>query len=819
MQVILKPVSHPDLGETIINSNLFSIGRHEPPFSGYPPDIVTRLSRRHARIFEQEGKIYLVDLESLNGTSVNGHEVKNQHVELQQDDQISFAGHLTYRIDILGKAAPPVARENEAGKTILTLIPQNINIDIEPIVVSEFPFLISKSNEAFSRYKDKYPDEFNYLSRRHAHIFISEGTLYIEDLGSTNGTFLSESRLDEHARLLHDDDLVAFGGDCFVYKIKINHILPEPGQPADDASILTSSLPEKTDITRTTFITSADSFLDIFCLENEAEQQQDDDHQDDSSRKARKSGRLARSSALLQELHSAFSDDRPDNSRSVKRLLLGLFAAILIGGAGYYFYKDNTGERVDQLIADGEYLRAVETANSYLASHPDDRDISEQAAKALVRHVIPVWDKALQKDDFTASQAALDNAHQMTVNNPTARPLLDVLGWITDLNQYFSERGGEHAPITVYKDEVRIEQLLQWWDSDTAKHRRIAGEIARYEPAFEPARANAYSLMRLLRSEKATYLTALDKFKKQLNDKLEAGDLDTINKDITDFKSRYPRISGMEKLEQDLQNYLSIHEYINASNLLRAVQAVKSTQFLTPEFSKSITRIRDQKLPPDEFVLRFEEASRLWKNNQPDEAITTLESLQEGSWEKLVSDELERKRTILRRYRALEKTRKQPDYAQELVAFFGSLNADEDSYFINAIEGEFQSHRDKVLKDARQALKDARAAWNKYNESGRIMGLQRLEAKVSRQFRNQAALLTTAYEKARHGADIYKLLKHQDSAGGLELYQSVVQECNLQLRSLRELRMVLEPSLLDEKIRLLPDPEQKLPKITRKTVS
>lgn len=820
MQVILKPVSHPDLGETIINSNLFSIGRHEPPFSGYPADIVTRLSRRHARIFEQEGKVYLVDLGSLNGTRVNGHSVSKQSVELQQNDQICFANHLTYRIDILGKTLVSKAQEPITPRTILTLIPQNIEFDIEPIVISEFPFLASKTNEAFSRYQDKYPDEFNYLSRRHAHIFTREGDLYIEDLGSTNGTFLSGSRLEEHARLLHDDDLIAFGGDCFTYKAKINHIQPEPGQPADDASVLTHSLPGNADITRTTFITSADSFLDIFCLEEDEEEiPASSHHQDNPAHKGKRSGRLARGSALLQEIHSAFADDRTAKKRHKPRLFAGLAAAALLGIAGFYYFNDNTRDKIDQQLADANYLASIETANRYLSLHPDDKEVAAQATKALVRYVIPLWDKALQSNDFEASRTILDNARQLSVNNSAPEPLLDILGWITELNQYIVERGGEQAAISIFQDEARIEALLQWWDSDTETHRRLASEIARYEPAFEPVRANAYSLMRLLRSEQATYLIALEKFKQRLNDKLEMDDLDNFNKDISDFKTRYPRFAGIDKLQEDFQNYLPVHNFIRANQLLRAVNAIDDRQFLTPVFKENIARIRAQLLPPDEVVQRYKEALNLWKNGQPEKSITALEAIQQGNWGKLVDEELDAKRGILARYNALKKDRNSADYAQALVAFFGSLNPHEDSYFINSIESEFQTHRDKVLQDARKALNEARSAWEMYNESGRIMGLQRLEAKVSKQFRNQAARLTTAYKRARHGAEIYKLLKFKDTSGGLALYQSILQECNLQLRSLRELSMVLEPSLLDAKIRLLPDPEEKLSKLAQKPVS
>ena len=34
MQLILKPLTQPELGEIIVNDTLFAIGRHEEPFVG-----------------------------------------------------------------------------------------------------------------------------------------------------------------------------------------------------------------------------------------------------------------------------------------------------------------------------------------------------------------------------------------------------------------------------------------------------------------------------------------------------------------------------------------------------------------------------------------------------------------------------------------------------------------------------------------------------------------------------------------------------------------------------------------------------------------
>ena len=40
MQATLKPLSHPELGEIVIEDQLFPVGRSEQPFAGYAPEVV-----------------------------------------------------------------------------------------------------------------------------------------------------------------------------------------------------------------------------------------------------------------------------------------------------------------------------------------------------------------------------------------------------------------------------------------------------------------------------------------------------------------------------------------------------------------------------------------------------------------------------------------------------------------------------------------------------------------------------------------------------------------------------------------------------------
>lgn len=55
------------------------------------------------------------------------------------------------------------------------------------------------------------------ISRLHARMFLDDGVWHVEDLGSTNGTRVNNSRIERCA--LSDGDTVAFGRVCYKYHV------------------------------------------------------------------------------------------------------------------------------------------------------------------------------------------------------------------------------------------------------------------------------------------------------------------------------------------------------------------------------------------------------------------------------------------------------------------------------------------------------------------------------------------------------------------------------------------------------------------------
>ena len=63
-----------------------------------------------------------------------------------------------------------------------------------------------------------------FLSKNHARIFLKDGSFYVEDLGSTNGSFLNGRRLGSQSVRIKDSDKLSFGNISFIF---VDNLQPE----------------------------------------------------------------------------------------------------------------------------------------------------------------------------------------------------------------------------------------------------------------------------------------------------------------------------------------------------------------------------------------------------------------------------------------------------------------------------------------------------------------------------------------------------------------------------------------------------------------
>lgn len=826
--VVLSPAAsaqRPALDAIRIVDNLFAIGRSEAPFTDYPAQRIARLSRRHARIFTEHGAVYVADLGSKNGTTVNGVAVRQTPARLRAGDELCFGGELCYRVGIEPRARIVAAASSSAAPGLL-LVPQRDDLGLQPIEVPAFPFLVSKTDEVFSRYKDRYPHQVNYISRRHAHIFLKGGELYVEDLGSTNGTFVGGKRLDESALPLVEGDLVAFGGDHFVYRVTLQK--PPEVEPTVTQLCLNPAAAEAADQDKTTFVGAAHSFLDIFCVDpgvqredevNEAAQPTSAHAKRDTPTGMEKGAngtngahgaahagagkrKPQRWRLLAGELGNAFAiGDRT----SVRRIAIwgGVGVAALVAIASTLYMRGSSERELKNLLANGDYSSAVTTAKGYLASHPTDTKVSALASEALLKAKVPNWLNALEKAQFDQADALLTEMKSLSANNADAASLIGELQWVGDLERFVAGRGGVEAPIRMYTDEGTIGNLLRRWEDDAKSHQRALDRIASYVPVFADPYALALSHLRKLESDDSVYLAAIDRLNGTIRTELARDKPDALPPVLDDYAQRYPRLAGIDRVRQDLRQYTDLLNAALGRQLAPLLAMLKTAHFSTPPFQAQFQQLAASRLPSPDVIARHDAVAEAWQRGDAQQALAGLQAMPAGPWSDVLAAELAHKKALLDQYAQLQKTRGDKDYDQRLLSFYASLVPATDGWFLQSIQKDVAALHDKALARAQDLLLRAQTLWKQYRASGSIGGTQRLEAGISPGFRSAARLLSEAQTSAQQGMRIYTQLKADHPADFDRLLADIEAEANLQRRSLTELRMVLDPGLLKAKLALI----------------
>ncbi|CAI07032.1 hypothetical protein ebA1675 [Aromatoleum aromaticum EbN1] len=811
--MLLQAVSRPELGDILIEESLFAIGRNEHPFATYDKEIVAELSRRHARVFWEGRELYVADLGSKNGTSVNGVAVGEKPAALRDGDEVCFGGVLSYRVRLVARAK----KVQRVGTLLsLTLTPERDDLLLEPVVIASFPFLISKIDDVIARYKSAYPHQVNYISRRHAHIFLKGGAPFIEDLGSTNGTFVGGTRLDEHAVELHDGDIVAFGGSHFVYRVSLQHEAEVEAEPT-----LTGFTPpvaaaedDPGNPDRTMFIAAPDSFLDIFCI---SPSPQPDEVNDEAAQAGSPVPRVRRERSrtvlFVRELGRAFAGGERG---TVKRMLRwGLPVVALLVAVALGFYRAGSAEReLAHLVAAGDFARAAAVADAYLASDPDDAALQALGTEALLKAKLPEWVGSLQVHAFGRAAALVADMKAQAAHNADAQPLLAEVEWVGELERFVVERGGVDAPIRIYADEERIGTLLQRWHADSRARQRALARVAAHVPQFRDVHAEVLTHLRRLESDESVYLAAIERLNAAIAVELDAGRADTLSALLDDYAGKYPRLAGLDAVREDLRQFVELDRALQARRLEPLIALLGKLHFSTPPFRQHLEKLGETRLPSAEVVRQYAAADQAWRDGRGEEALAGLQQISAGPWAEVAAAELARKKTVLQQFGALQQARGGKGYDERLLAFHAALDESEDVYFIRATEADVDAYRDQALARANGLLTRAATSWRQYRSAGGIGGEQRLESGISGRFRSQARLLAEAQSAARQGARIHEMLKTDMGEQAAAVQAEIDAEAELQRQSLQELHRVLEPGLLKAKLALIggqSDEERKSP--------
>jgi pSer/pThr/pTyr-binding forkhead associated (FHA) protein len=824
IDVVLRPLFRPELGEIRIEDAVFAIGRAEPPFASYGHGLANVLSRQHARIFRKDGFVYVVDLQSRNGTTVNRAEIGTAPCQLRDGDEICFAGALSYRVQIGPRGRP------EAGVT-LTLTPERVDSGLQPIVITTFPFLVGKTETNFSHYKShaEHGRELGYLSRRQACIYLKEGQIHIEDLGSGNGTFVDGRRLPQ-AVLLHEGAVVAFGGTHFVYRVSITQEPPpqmasepvesggrdsqeaerkkaeaaEPSKPQAPAS----GRPQVPDAGKTQFMAAPTSFLDVFCPPEEpkpAVASGGDPTPPAPEEPAPQRRRRGRASSLLAELaslHAAAASERSPRTGWKIAGVTGILGAVIVGA---YFWTAPDRE-LKNAVARGEYARAAVLAGDMLDKHPDDLDLKARATELALKASVPAWLAKIQARDFEGATGVLAGLSGLGRRDSDLRPFMDELTWLGNIERLVSSRGGPQTPIRIYADEDRIGRLIGRWNDDSGDDQRALARIASYVPPFATWYGEALTHLRRLQSESAVYLPVIEHLKANITTELARDDPDALTSVLKETEEKYPGLGGLDSVRQDLSRYVEIRQEARTRKSGRLFALLRNAQFATPPFQQSFRALVESgQLPTPDLLRQYGEATQAWKDGNTNDAFAGLQKMAEGPWGEEAAAELQRRQGVTSRFEALQQSRNADGFVDQLLAFRESLDADEDVYFLRTTASDLNEQKDQVIEHAQNAMNQARTLWEKYRSNGAIDASQRIETSISDQFRTGARLLAEASRYARQGFLMYSQIDPAGAAQWTGIRDEIESEAREQRSRLHDLDNVVEPELLKAKLALLGD--------------
>lgn len=835
MQALLVPITHPQSDSIPVKGELLAIGRNEEPFDRMPADQVIQLSRRHARIFDEQGVLYLVDLGSRNGTLLNGRLLADQPQRLQHGDEIVF-GNLAYWLQ--GDSDSTESEGHHcAADWQLALTP--CSEGQSTIVIKDFPCLMSKNAGVLAEYCARSGAEDSCLSRRHAHVYVRKNALWLEDLGSTNGTWVNGKRLTSQAYSLFDGDRIRFGqsellaftatvitsldeGDATEFLVEPTLIRPVQQTDADQTITSASSgggaqIPAALNASaqgnplervseagpeveqHTILLDKANTFLDIFCdvqePDNVSEALPEADEQGDKRERPRKRSNWL-SAFLLSE----------DSRRNRRALLIGLFATatvVAVAAGAYLIVNGNIENQARRLYEQGQYVPALELAGPGLEADPDNEGLRRLVLGASIEALVPPWQSALGLGDFGEAEAVVSSLPAGALSSSEVTQVVRLLLWSTDLERTVAELY-QSETVDLFKNEARVRTVLQQWDENPQVNQHYLGLITQHVPEFQQQQSRLMSQLRKLQSSQSIYLSAIDTLKQSLDEALAKDQLEEAGQLLDDFERKYANVGGMEQIELDYALYGRMIQARDERQLLVLEQLRSGQIFDTPLFEAHAMRAIDAKLPSEEVLTRYQVSREAWLAGNLVEAISIANPLRSEAWGEVAERWLAHYERVIVDYDKLLATRGTDDYPATLLSFYGALEPELDRYFLEQLKPDLAPVTELIKSEIVADAQRADALWQQYQSNGGIDGILRLQSSVSRQFRERSAELGEAYALAsgaaarsvwlNTGAEIAQATRHP-----------IHTEVRQQRRALRELSNVLGKALVAEKLALLPE--------------
>jgi pSer/pThr/pTyr-binding forkhead associated (FHA) protein len=197
----------------------FVIGRSQSADIVLPSDNV---SRQHARLYTVERNCYVEDLGSANGVFVNGRRI-HEAFHIQRSAQVKVGDYFLHIDSDQGGV------EAVEEKVLCKLLGQNLSFAGQVFKINRAVTLIGRGKDCSLTLIDPS------VSRVHTKLTCDrQGKVLVEDLSSSNGTFINGQRLD-NGEVKHGD-MLRIGNAEFVVEVPGHEKAPQAAEEEfDDA--------------------------------------------------------------------------------------------------------------------------------------------------------------------------------------------------------------------------------------------------------------------------------------------------------------------------------------------------------------------------------------------------------------------------------------------------------------------------------------------------------------------------------------------------------------------------------------------------------
>lgn len=168
-----------------------------------------RISRRHAVVTVLDSGLTVADLGSTNGTKLDGNAVAAA-VPVAQGAVISLGGY-TLTLSLPGesaKTAMPIG-----GKTAQISVAPSASVAVAYLVGEGERFALKPGENTFGRRDgNDIVIADAYVSGKHGVIELEDDSIFLTDIGSTNGTMLNDAKLGPNMRTrIESSDVIRLG--------------------------------------------------------------------------------------------------------------------------------------------------------------------------------------------------------------------------------------------------------------------------------------------------------------------------------------------------------------------------------------------------------------------------------------------------------------------------------------------------------------------------------------------------------------------------------------------------------------------------------